>query len=127
MNKFTFIALLFVILACQTNLSHGKNDALVLYMRNKNVSPDLWQGIMKRVRELKKYVELYYKTEVNHFTNNSCSRQSHCREVSLREIFMEQKIEIWAEFGPVWQLLRPFFSYFHRQKKKKFKNNFGIE
>ena len=118
MNKFTFIALLFVILACQTNLSHGKNDALVLYMRNKNVSPDLWQGIMKRVRELKKYVELYYKIEVNHFTNNSCSRQSHCREVSLREIFMEQKIEIWAEFGPVWQLLRLVFSYiFHGQKK----------
>ena len=69
MNKFTFIALLLVILACQTNLSHGKNNALVLYMRNKNVSPDLWQGIMKRVRELKKYVELYYKIEVNHFTN----------------------------------------------------------
>ena len=117
MNKFTFIALLLVILAYQTNLTHGKNNALVLYMRNKNVSPDLWKGIMARVRQLKKYVELYYKIEVNHFTNNSCSHQSHCREVSLREIFMEQKIEIWAGFGPVWQLLRPFFSYFHRQKK----------
>ena len=26
-------------------------------------------------------------------------------------------IEIWAGFGPVRQLLRPVFSYFHRQKK----------
>jgi hypothetical protein len=25
-------------------------------------------------------------------------------------------IEIWARFGPVWQLLRPFFSCFHGQK-----------
>ena len=99
MNKFTFIALLFVILACQTNLSHGKNDALVLYMRNKNVSPDLWQGIMKRVRELKKYVELYYKIEVNHFTNNSCSRQSHCREISLREIFWNRKLRFGLDLG----------------------------
>ena len=72
MNKFTFIALLLVILAYQTNLSHGKNNALVLYMRTKNVSPDLWQGIMARVRQLKKYVELYYKKEVNHFTHYFC-------------------------------------------------------
>ena len=70
MNKFTFIALLLVILAYHTKLSHGKNNALVLYMRKKNVSPRLWQGIMARVRELKKYVELYYKTEVNHFTKD---------------------------------------------------------
>ena len=41
-------------------------------------------------------------------------------------------IEIWAEFGPVWQLLRPVFSCFHGQKKN-FKdildgeNIFGIE
>ena len=68
MNKFTFIALLLVILAYQTNLSHGKNNALVLYMREQNVSPDLWQGIMARVRELKNYVELFYVTKVNHFT-----------------------------------------------------------
>ena len=26
-------------------------------------------------------------------------------------------IEIWAGFGPVWQLLRPVFSCFHGQKK----------
>ena len=64
MNKFTFIALLLVILAYQTNLSHGKNNALVLYMREKNVSPDLWRGIMARVKKLKEYVELYYKIEV---------------------------------------------------------------
>ena len=70
MNKFTFIALLLVILAYQTNLSHGKNNALVLYMREQNVSPDLWQGIMARVRELKKYVELFYVTKVNHFTKD---------------------------------------------------------
>ena len=25
-------------------------------------------------------------------------------------------IEIWAGFGPVWQLLRPVFSCFHGQK-----------
>jgi hypothetical protein len=28
-------------------------------------------------------------------------------------------IEIWAGFGPVWQLLRPVFSCFHGQKKLK--------
>ena len=28
-------------------------------------------------------------------------------------------IEIWAEFGPVWQLLRPVFSCFHGKKKLK--------
>ena len=28
-------------------------------------------------------------------------------------------IEIWAGFGPVHQLLRPFFSCFHEQKKFK--------
>jgi hypothetical protein len=27
-------------------------------------------------------------------------------------------IEIWAGFGPVWQLLWPVFSCFHGQKKK---------
>ena len=70
MNKFTFIALLLVILAYQTNLSHGKNNGLVLYMRDKNVSKDLWRGVMARVKELKKYVESHYKTEVNHFTND---------------------------------------------------------
>ena len=26
-------------------------------------------------------------------------------------------IEIWAGFGPVWQLLRPVFSCFHEQNK----------
>ena len=41
-------------------------------------------------------------------------------------------IEIWAEFGPVWQLLRPVFSCFDGQKIN-FKNIvdgeniFGIE
>ena len=41
-------------------------------------------------------------------------------------------IEIWAGFGPVWQLLRPVFSCFHGQKNF-FKiivyceNIFGIE
>ena len=70
MNKFTFIALLLVILAYQTNLSHGKNNALVLYMRKVNVSKDLWRGIMARIKDLKEYVELYYKIEVNYFTND---------------------------------------------------------
>ena len=41
-------------------------------------------------------------------------------------------IEIWAGFGPVRQLLRPFFSCFHEQKKilKSIldgENIFGIE
>jgi hypothetical protein len=42
------------------------------------------------------------------------------------------RIEIWAGFGPVQQLLRPVFSCFHVQKKN-FKNIvdgeniFGIE
>ena len=41
-------------------------------------------------------------------------------------------IEIWAGFGPVRQLLRPFFSCFHGQKKKRKKivdgeNIFGVE
>ena len=31
--------------------------------------------------------------------------------------FYETGIEIWAGFGPVWQLLRPVFSCFHGQKK----------
>ena len=41
-------------------------------------------------------------------------------------------IEIWAGFGQIWQILRPVFSCFHRQKKN-FKNIvdgeniFGIE
>ena len=70
MNKFTFIALLLVILAYQTNLSHGKGNALVLYMRGQNVSPDTWRGIMARIKDLKVYVELHYKIEVNHFTND---------------------------------------------------------
>ena len=26
-------------------------------------------------------------------------------------------IEIWAGFGPIWQLLRPVLSCFHEQKK----------
>mgnify|MGYP006975932880 CR=1 FL=1 len=36
--------------------------------------------------------------------------------------FYGTRIEIWAEFGPVRQLLRPVFSCFHEQKKflKKF-------
>ena len=41
-------------------------------------------------------------------------------------------IEIWAGFGPVWQLLRPAFSCFHRQNKNcknivESENIFGIE
>ena len=40
-------------------------------------------------------------------------------------------IEIWAGFGPVWQLLRPVFSCFHEQKKSNIfvdgENIFGIE
>ena len=42
-------------------------------------------------------------------------------------------IEIWAGFGPVWQLFRPVFSSFHGRFKKKQKNIvddeniFGIE
>ena len=42
-------------------------------------------------------------------------------------------IEIWAGFGPVWQLLGPVFSCFHGQifKKKNIvdvvENIFGIE
>ena len=46
--------------------------------------------------------------------------------------FYGSGIEIWAEFGPVRQLLRPFFSCFHEQKKilKNIldgENIFGIE
>ena len=33
------------------------------------------------------------------------------------EEFFGTGIEIWAEFGPVWQLLRPGFSCFYGQKK----------
>ena len=29
--------------------------------------------------------------------------------------FCGTEIEIWAGFGPVWQLLRPVFSCFHGQ------------
>ena len=42
-------------------------------------------------------------------------------------------IEIWAGFGPVWQLLRPVFSCFHGQNFFFFlnivdcENIFGIE
>ena len=36
-------------------------------------------------------------------------------------------IEIWAGFGPVWQLLRPVISCFHLQKKLDGENIFGIE
>jgi hypothetical protein len=35
-------------------------------------------------------------------------------------------IEIWAGFGPVWQLLRQVFSCFHGQKKN-LKNILGSE
>ena len=47
--------------------------------------------------------------------------------------FYGRGIEIWAGFGPVWQLLRSgcFFSCFHRQQKFKNivdgENIFGIE
>ena len=46
--------------------------------------------------------------------------------------FYGTRIEIWAGFGPVWQLLRPVFSYFHGQKRflKNIldgENIFGIE
>ena len=46
--------------------------------------------------------------------------------------FYGTEIEIWAGFGPIWQLLRPVFSCFHVQKKKIKKildgeNIFGIE
>ena len=37
--------------------------------------------------------------------------------------FFGTGIEIWAGFGPVWQLLRPFFSCFHGQKKDFFFKN----
>ena len=37
--------------------------------------------------------------------------------------FYGTRIEIWAGFGPVRQLLRPFFSCFHGQKKN-FKKHF---
>ena len=33
--------------------------------------------------------------------------------------FYGKGIEIWAGFGPVWQLLRLVFSCFHGQKKIK--------
>ena len=57
-------------------------------------------------------------------------RQSHYREVPRWEILYETRIEILAGFGPVGitekknradyvQLLRPFFSCFHGQKKDK--------
>ena len=36
-------------------------------------------------------------------------------------------IEIWAGFGPVWQLLRPVFSCFHLKKIQDVENTFGIE
>jgi hypothetical protein len=41
-------------------------------------------------------------------------------------------IEIWAGFGPAWQLLRPVFSCFHEQKNFFLnildgENIFGIE
>ena len=41
-------------------------------------------------------------------------------------------IEIWAGFGPVWQLLRPVFSSFHGQKEftkniADGENIFGVE
>ena len=36
-------------------------------------------------------------------------------------VFNGTRIEIWAGFGPVWQLLRPNFSCFHGQKNN-FKN-----
>ena len=32
------------------------------------------------------------------------------------EDFYKTGIEIWAGFGPIWQLLRPVFSCFHEQK-----------
>ena len=46
--------------------------------------------------------------------------------------FYGTRIEIWARFGPVRQLLRPVFSSFHEQKKilKNIldgENIFGIE
>ena len=46
--------------------------------------------------------------------------------------FYGTRIEIWAGFGPVRQLLRPVFSRFHEQKKilKNIldgENIFGIE
>ena len=46
--------------------------------------------------------------------------------------FYGTRIEIWAGFGPVRQLLRPVFSCFHEQKKilKNIldgENIFGIE
>ena len=31
--------------------------------------------------------------------------------------FYKTGIEIWAGFGPIWQLLRPVFSCFHGQKR----------
>ena len=46
--------------------------------------------------------------------------------------FYGTRIEIWAGFGPVRQLLRPVFSCFHEQKKNlknilDGENIFGIE
>jgi hypothetical protein len=46
--------------------------------------------------------------------------------------FYGTRIDIWAGFGPVWQLLRPVFSCFHGQKKNSKnivdgENIFGIE
>ena len=46
--------------------------------------------------------------------------------------FYGTRIEIWAGFGPVGQLLRPVFSCFHEQKKNlknilDGENIFGIE
>ena len=46
-------------------------------------------------------------------------------------VFYGTGIEIWAGFGPVWQLLRPVVSCFLGQKKFKNivdgENIFGIE
>ena len=69
MNKFTFTAILLVILAYQTNLSHGKNNALVSYMKGQDVTKELWQGLMARAVVLRDYVEDNYKTEVNDASN----------------------------------------------------------
>ena len=45
--------------------------------------------------------------------------------------FYGTAVEIWAGFGPVWQLLRLFFSCFHGQNFFKnivdVENIFGIE
>ena len=43
---------------------------------------------------------------------------SHYRSPAVGD-FYGTRIEIWAGFGPVWQLLRPVFSCFHGQKNFK--------